>query len=408
MSGKKIFFSVGEPSGDLHAANLIRELKLRDPSLQLSGFGGPRMQSEGCQILFDLTQLSLMLFSLTLIKTLPKFFALKKQTARYFDEQRPDAVVLIDFPGFNWHIARLAKQRGIPVFYYGVPQMWAWASHRVKKLRRDVDHVLCKLPFEPKWFQERGCNSVYVGHPYFDELHQRKLDQQFIQSTASDVPVLTLLPGSRVQEVSKNIEGMLDAANRVRSRIPNLRVVVASFSRKQADLVKEAINFDDGIEIFVGKTPELIEMATVCIACSGSVSLELMFHRKPSVIFYRVGRRDKILGRLVLRCKYITLPNLMAIANIEKPFWKLIDPDASHGERVPFPEYFSTRNEADRMSSWMVRWLENPEERQVVIDQLDELNQRFSAPGASIKAAEYILQELANNSALNSNNAYAA
>ncbi len=406
----KIFFSVGEPSGDLHAANLIRELKKHDPQIECVGFGGPKMSTTGCQLLFDLTQLSLMLFSLTLIKTLPQFFALKKQAAKYFDEHSPDAVVLVDFPGFNWHIARLAKQRGIPVFYYGVPQMWAWASHRVKKLKRDVDHVLCKLPFEPKWFAERGCQAVYVGHPYFDELHQRQLDQTFIRSNfQTQAPVLTLLPGSRKQEVTSNIGMMLDAASRIQRETPGLRVAIASFNLQQANIAQQQVtakNID--AEIYIGKTPELIEAATACIACSGSVSLELMFHKKPSVISYRVSHRNKFLGRLVLRCKYITLPNLMAVSEIEKPAWRLLDPDSPQPEPIPFPEYFSTKNESVKIAAWIRRWLNEPEERQKVIDQLAELNQNFATPGASVKAAEYILQQLAKISAPNPNTAYAA
>ena len=163
----KIFFSVGEPSGDLHGANLIRQLRARRDDLELVGYGGPLMAEAGCHLHEDLTRLAVMWFVRVLIN-LHKFAALVSRADRYFRHQRPDAVVLIDYPGFNWWIARRAKVHGIPVFYYGTPQLWAWAGWRVKKMRRYVDHVLCKLPFEVDWYRQRACNATYVGHPYFD------------------------------------------------------------------------------------------------------------------------------------------------------------------------------------------------------------------------------------------------
>ena len=151
-----IFFSVGEPSGDLHGANLIRQLQARRPGLQAVGYGGPKMAAAGCQLHADLTALAVMWFARVLVN-LHKFWDLASRADRYFRHHRPDAVVLIDYPGFNWWIARRAKAHGIPVFYYTPPQIWAWARWRVKKMRRLVDHVLCSLPFEEAWLRRHGC-----------------------------------------------------------------------------------------------------------------------------------------------------------------------------------------------------------------------------------------------------------
>ena len=159
----RIFFSVGEPSGDLHGANLIRELRKRDPQIECVGYGGPRMADAGCQLHEDLTRFAVMWF-LRVLLNLHHFLALLRNANQYLREAKPDAVVLIDYPGFNWWIARAAKKNGIPVFYYGVPQLWAWAAWRIKKMRRFVDHLLCKLPFEEKWYKDRGCHATYVGH----------------------------------------------------------------------------------------------------------------------------------------------------------------------------------------------------------------------------------------------------
>src|SRR5262245_52336642 len=140
----KLFFSVGEPSGDLHGANLIRQLSQRALGrCEFSGLGGPRMQAAGCRLLYDMTDLAVMGLFPVLAK-LPKFFQLLDEVQQALDRQRPDGVVLIDYPGFNWHVARMAKERGIPVFYYGLPQIWGWFSGRVKKVQKFVDHALCK------------------------------------------------------------------------------------------------------------------------------------------------------------------------------------------------------------------------------------------------------------------------
>jgi len=177
----RIFFSVGEPSGDVHGANLIRALQALEPGVECVGFGGDRMADAGCKHLFDMCNHAVM--GLTqVLSSLPKLIGLVREADRYFQEHRPDAVVLIDYPGFNWWIARAAHRQGIPVYYFVPPQIWAWARWRVRKMRRFVDHVLCSLPFEEAWYRERGVNAEYVGHPFFDELPRQRFDPLFMET----------------------------------------------------------------------------------------------------------------------------------------------------------------------------------------------------------------------------------
>src|SRR6185503_14764672 len=315
----KLFFSVGEPSGDLHGANLIAELTRRKPGLCCAGFGGPRMHAAGCELLQDMSELAVMGIGPVLAK-LPKFFALKAQADRYFREQRPDGVVLIDYPGFNWHIAARAKAHGIPVFYYGLPQLWAWMPWRVNKVRRTVDHALCKLPFEEAWLRERGCNATYVGHPYFDELRSQKLDATFVQQLSGGPDkrrLVTLLPGSRGQEVAYNLPTLLKAAKLVQREVPDVRFAIASYNKKQAEVARRQIaGLNLPVEVHVSRTPELISAAHVCLACSGSVSLELLYHAKPSVIVYRGSMLLYYLLMGLSHVKYMTLVNLLATDNL--------------------------------------------------------------------------------------------
>src|SRR5689334_17360749 len=251
-----IFFSVGEPSGDLHGANLIRQLRERT-TLLATGLGGPKMQTAGCELMRDMSDLALMGLFPVLAK-LPQFWSLLSKVEQSLDQQRPDAVVLIDYPGFNWHVARAAKQRGIPVFYYGLPQIWAWASWRVRKVQRYVDHALCKLPFEQDWLQAHGCRATYVGHPYFDELNEQRLDDTFLASMRlRSGRVVTLLPGSRTQEVKQNLPLLLKAAAIVRRECPGVRIAIASYNDHQAALARQLVASGPvPADIFVGRTPE--------------------------------------------------------------------------------------------------------------------------------------------------------
>jgi lipid-A-disaccharide synthase len=395
----KLFFSVGEPSGDLHGANLIADLKKLNRDIEFVGFGGPKMAKAGCDVLFDLTQFAVM-FIASVIGKLPKFLALRKQAADYFETHRPDAVILIDYPGFNWWIARAAKSCGIPVFYYGVPQMWGWLPWRVRKLRRLVDHVLCKLPFEPKWFNERGCHAEYVGHPYFDELARHQPDTKWVADFKKiDRAVLALLPGSRDQEVRHNLELLLNAAAHVQRSESQVRVVVAAFNEKQATAIRARIAARKlEADVFVGKTPELISSATACIACSGSVSLELMYHEKPTVIVYRVNRLKKMAGQLLMCSKYMTLTNLMATDRIDKKGMRVFDPDAVDAEDVPFPEYLTCVDCSPKVAGWISRWIRNPEQRESKVQQLKTLNAKYAHAGASARTARMILKCLKTTS----------
>lgn len=388
----KLFFSVGEPSGDLHGANLIRELRSQDPSIECVGFGGPRMAAAGCHLHSDLTTLAVMWFARALLN-LPKFWRLVGEADRYFRHARPDAVVLIDYPGFNWWIARRAKVHGIPVFYYGAPQMWAWAPWRVRKMRRLVDHTLCKLPFEADWYNERGCRALYVGHPYFDELIQQRLDMDFVErmSRASE-PLVTLLPGSRLQEVRANLHDFLNAVRRIRSVHPHARFALAAFNQRLADLAKPLIDESElPIEIYIGRTAELIHAARVCLACSGSVSLELLYHTKPSVIYYRIDPLAFRIQRHFRTVRYITLVNLLASENRYCEHGELYDDSR---DSVPFPEYLTCEDRSEAVAKHICRWLDDPRSHQQAVDVLQGLRSQLSAGGASSHAAQFILDQL--------------
>ena len=392
----KIFLSVGEPSGDLHGANFIRELSsISEEPIEFVGFGGPRMEREGCQLHTDLTQLAVMgIFPV--IKMIPQFLKLARQAKDYFQTERPDAVVMIDFPGFNWHIAKHAKRAGIPVYYYGTPQLWAWASWRIGKMRRTVDHALCKLPFEESWLRERGVNATHVGHPYFDELTSRTLDDVFLASQQGQKPLVTILPGSRNKEVRDNFHLQLKAAEKITKQVPNVRFAVAAYKESQAErcreLICESSLNEDQIEVFVHRTPELIEAATCCIAVSGSVSLELLYHAKPTVIAYWVSPFAMWMQQFFRRVRYITLVNLLTAKELFPEKVGVYDPNNPEDDHVLMPEYLTCGDNSDDLAREVIGWLTDEPKRQEAITKLTALREEVGGGGASARAAEYFLK----------------
>ncbi len=372
----RIFISAGEPSGDIHGANLVRALQQLCPDVECTGFGGDHMEQAGCRLLYPLSRFAVMWF-LRAILNLRVYFRLLKQADRFFADERPDAVVLVDCPGFNWHVARKAHARGIPVFYFVPPQLWAWAGWRVKKMRRWVDHVLCNLPFEQEWYRQHGVAAVHVGHPYFDELHEQILDRNLIQQQRQkNGRIIAILPGSRHQELDRNLSSLLDAARRIHAVRPDVRFLVACLRPDQQQRVeREAQGLGLPIEVHSGKTPEIIELAESCIAVSGSVSLELLYREKPSVILYRIRWIDLRIGRLFMRCPFITLVNLLA------------------GKEI-FPEYLTDRCEAKAISEHILRWLNNPAEHARICAELRSLRERFAGGGACHRAAEFVIAKI--------------
>jgi len=396
----EIFFSVGEPSGDVHGANLIRQLQSRHENVRIVGYGGPKMAEAGCELHADLTKLAVMWIARALMN-LHKFWDLASRADRYFRHHRPDAVVLIDYPGFNWWIARRAKAHGIPVFYYTPPQIWAWASWRVKKMRRFVDHVLCSLPFEEDWFRENGCNATFVGHPFFDEVRRQEYDQEFIeQHLAKEGPLVLILPGSRTQEVAHNLKWFLAAVRLINERIPQARFAIAAFKPHQAETAREEIAKSGlPVDVHLGKTPELMRLADCAMSVSGSVSLELLYHTTPTVILYWISRLGYFVQGFFRRVKYITLVNLLTTDDLFPADVTPFDPSQEGAEKVLFPEYLTCEDKSRQLADHVCHWLEDSAARESLIGQLAELKDKVGAGGASGRAAEYILDVLANRHA---------
>ena len=377
----KIFFSVGEPSGDQHAARLIRELQARDATIECVGFGGPLMGEAGCRIDFQLTDLAVMGF-LRVLPMIQKFRRVYHQARTQFAQERPDAVVLVDFPGFNWWIARAAKSLGIPVFYYCPPQLWAWASWRIRKMKKFVDHVLACLPFEAEWYQQRGVAAECVGHPFFDEVAEKKLDLEFMleQRTRQERRV-AILPGSRTHEVHNNFPIQVQVMRSLSEEFPDVRFLIASFKESQRAYCEQYLGDHAPqlpVELHVGKLSEILEVSECCLMVSGSVSLEVLARGVPAIVQYHVDWLFAIMAWPLITCKYMSIPNLV----VNRPL---------------MPEYFilgSQQKPVAQISAHLQSWLSDPLALARATRPLHELRDQLARTGATANAARVILERL--------------
>ncbi len=397
-----IFFSAGEPSGDLHGANLIEALREERPNFRAIGYGGPKMEAAGCQLHANLTALAVM-WLLHALLNIHKFWNLLWKADRCFAEERPDAVVLIDFPGFNWWIARRAKKHGIPVFYYAPPQVWAWARWRVNKMRTLIDHVLCALPFERDWLGERGCRATFVGHPFFDEVHPLDPRNAFLIEQKKDArPLVAILPGSRTQEVKHNLHWFIKAAKEVHAAVPQARFAIAAFKTQHAEMAAAELRQAGAtfpVEIHVNRTPELISLATCAMAVSGSVSLELLYHRTPTVILYYIGRFGYFLQQFFRKVKYITLVNLLAVKDPFDPDITPYRPSQPNAAEVLFPEYLTCRDRSHDVAQHVIEWLQDSQKNSACRAALAQLHAKVGKTGAAAEAVRLILADLAQPTA---------
>ena len=278
------FLSAGEPSGDLHGANLVRALRTAVPESRVTAFGGDGMRAAGAEILFPLPQFAVMGLR-GVLQALPELFRIGNLAVHHVRTQKPDAVVMIDYPGFHLELAKRIRDFGIPTYFFVPPQIWAWRSGRVRTVRKCFTGVLTALPFEDEWYRARGVKTHYIGHPYFDELAKQRLDPAFLaHERAKPGARVALLPGSRNSEIAANARTMLATAQKIHAARPDVRFMVASFSAPQAEAVRGLLPAGLPVEVHVGRTPEVIELADACLAVSGSVSLELMYRAKPTVV----------------------------------------------------------------------------------------------------------------------------
>ena len=369
----KYYIIAGEASGDLHASNLVAEIKKKDKKAEFRGCGGDLMKAQGVDILKHYRTMAYMGFvevAVNLRKILRNISQCKKDILDY----QPDAVILVDYPGFNFRIADFAHQQGLKVFYYISPQLWAWKRRRVKKIQRAVDKMLVILPFEEEFYKRYGVDVTFVGNPLLDEMAKFGTSNRSIflrrNSLGEKREIIALLPGSRKQEVKRVLPLMLKAVK----HFPDYQFVIGGVSSLDKSLYKSIIGNAD-VFFVENQTYELLQNSSAALVTSGTATLETALFSVPEVVCYKATGFSYRLAKWMIKVKFISLVNLVMDKEVVK---ELIQDDLTE----------------DNLVEELNRLLHNGNHQRQLLEDYEELKDRLGNAGASGKAANAILDAM--------------
>lgn len=376
MSANDILVVAGEASGDQHAAGLVRELRQLRPELRFFGMGGTHLESAGLERLYDARDVSVMGLTEVLPK-LPRIVSVMRGLARGAQQREPALAILVDIPDFNLRLARRLKRLGVRVAYYVSPMVWAWRPRRVKQIARDVDRMLCILPFEERWYRERGVNATYVGNPVQDQVPEPAPAESFRRALGIDParPTIALLPGSRLMEIRRHLRTMVDAARLIAREHPTLQIVVPIAPGIPRHLVEAPFAGTGLSTLFIHeRVPDAVGASDVAVVASGTATLEAGLMLRPMVVVYRVSPPTWMVGRAMVRVPHVSLVNILS------------------GRRI-VPELLQREMRPERIAAEVSRLWAGPS-REIAVRGLADLRRHLGERGASHRAAEAVLQLL--------------
>ena len=364
----------GEASGDQHAAAVVAELKRLDPSLRFFGMGGPKLQAQGVELVHGAHEISVMGIVEVLPKV-PRIWRVLGDLARAAQDRRPVVALLVDVPDFNLRLAKRLKAMGVPVAWYVAPMAWAWRESRVKQLRERVDWLLCILPFEEKFFSDRGVRATYVGSPVLEQMPPVKAHTEFrkLLGLPLERPTLALLPGSRSSELTRLLPTLVEVAALQAQLHPGLQVVVPVASGLPREWVSRPFEGSGVRPILVdGLAPEAVGASDVSVVASGTATLEAALMHRPFVAVYRVSTVTYLVARSMLKIPFVCLVNLLV-------------------NRRVVPELLQGEATAAAIVAALEPLWKGPE-RTALLEGLDEVRAMLGPPGAARRVAEAVLQ----------------
>jgi lipid-A-disaccharide synthase len=369
----RVMMIAGEPSGDLHGAGLVRELKKKRPDLQVYGIGGDGMARAGMELVCHIRQLSFMGF-VEVLRHLPTVRRVRLTLEDVMARRKPDVLVLIDYPGFNLRFARRAKARGIRILYYISPQVWAWGKRRVARMKGLIDKMFVVFPFEVEIYRRAGIEVEFVGHPLLEAIGDLRTSDGFQErfGISKEKRLLGLLPGSRVQEVQKILPTMARAAVALQSEFP-CEVVVGMAPNLQEDLYRRIVSMHHGFHLVSGATYDLMRNADLAFVTSGTATLETACFGTPMIVVYRTSLVSYFIGRALITLKTIGLVNIVAGHQIV--------PELIQGKMTPG----NLVREARRI-------LQDATVAQRMRAELLTVREKLGTPGASARVAEQVLE----------------
>ncbi len=362
----------GEASGDLHGAHLVHAVKKRLPECEFCGVGGKYLNAEGVTLVSSSDELAVVGFS-EVIKKLPTVFRVYAKLARYLREQRPDVVILVDYPEFNLRLARVAHKAEIPVIYYISPQVWAWRSYRVKLIQRLVTKMIVIFPFECEFYQQHGVDVEWVGHPLSDSVASSLSKEEFCRQHHFDPArrIVGLLPGSRESEVGKLLPVMLDAARQIHQQEPTVQFVLPVASSLEQSVSFRRTTLPPFVHLIHQQTYEAITAADVIVTASGTVTVETAILETPMIITYIVSPFTYWLGRKFINVPFIGMVNLIA------------------GKEVA-PELIQEQVTPDAIAQEVVTLFRDPQRLARMKQELNTVHRKLGQPGAPGRAAAVI------------------
>ncbi len=375
--GERILIVAGEPSGDRHAAELIKAYRELRPESRFYGIGGDEMQAEGVELLFHLRQMAF-LGLVEVVKHLPFIRKVFRTLLQWMKSEQPAAVILVDYPGFNLRLARLAKRLGIPVVYYICPQLWAWGERRVAKIKKYVDLPLVIFRFEEKFYAQRGVPAKFVGHPLLDEMSITLSETDFRRryGIPADKKMVALLPGSRKNEVEKLFPLMMQVVQNFPRELPVYWIVGKSAALPR-EMFDQHIPADAPLQVVEDDTHHVMKHATAALVASGTATLELAYFATPMVVLYRVSPLTYWIGKRLVKIPHIALANIVS------------------GQQV-VPELIQHELKVENIQRELLRLLTNQEAYAETVEQLRKVRDILGSSGAARRAAGEIAQFLEN------------
>jgi len=370
-----IYFVAGEASGDNHGAGLMRSLRELGDHLDFIGRGGPQMRMIAGEQLKNWIDDAAVLGLWEVIKKYGYFRKQFRETLNEIDESNADAVVLIDYPGFNLRLARALRRRSTKrkIIYYISPQVWAWNRGRIKKMARFVDLMLCIFSFEAELYNKSGLRTEFVGHPMVERLRARKIDIE------RDPNLIGLFPGSRCREVRKIFPILIETVGELRNQRADLHFEVAAASKALATEISAALtaaHVKDGLfHVVTDETAAAMQRASVGIIASGSATLEAAYFRLPYVLIYKVAWPTYLAARLVVNVKYLGMPNLLANKEV-------------------VPEFIQHRARPNTIAKAALQLINDLAARDEMVFEFDRIVAKLGEGGASERAARAIVEEL--------------
>src|SRR3954470_6934175 len=365
--------SCGEPSGDLYAGALTTELLRLDPAATVVGLGSRRLREAGAALTADFSGLSVTGL-LEVARLLPRTYGTYRMLVREARSRRPDVFVAIDFPDFNFVLARAMRKLGVPVVYYISPQLWAWRRGRMKTMRRIADRVLVIFPFEEAIYREAGIPAQWVGHPLLDLTPATLPRQEVLASLRLDParPVVALLPGSRHNELRAILPDLVRGAALIRQTLPNAQFILARAPHLE-DRLFDSLAQLAGVVTVEGRTDDVLAAADVALVASGTVTVQAALHQCPMVVVYRLSSLTYRLGKPFVHVDTYAMANLVA------------------GHRV-VPELIQDAFTPRAVADEALRVLTDPAYAMKVRSDLGEVKAQLGGPGASRRAAEAVLE----------------